>query len=168
MCIAVSETKRGMFEAQQDIRTIRDDLPDAVVDELDAVWQKIKDLAVDLCPKESGALASSVELESEGGSGKIAISGSHTQGEEFYSNAIYAGNDSTYNFSGQPTSQYAQSVHDGHMLPDGSFWEGTPFLEDALDAFEDELNSIVDKALSSLETGDSSYASTDKLGDKSD
>jgi len=54
------------------------------------------------------------------------------------------------------------------MLKDGSFWEGVPFLEDALDAYEDELNSAVDRALSDLEIGDSNVPSTNKLGDESD
>ncbi len=163
MAVAVSETKKGMWELENDVRIIRDDLPDAVVAELDEIWQKIKDMAIELCPKESGALASSIELESEGGSGKI--SSGTTQGAEFYHNAIYAGNDSTFNAHGQPTSQYAQSVHDGHILADGNFWEGTPFLEDALDAFEDELSLAVSRGLNDLGIGDSSNASTDRLGD---
>jgi hypothetical protein len=158
----------GLYETQNDIRSIRDDFPDFLCDELDAIWQSIKDLAVDLCPKESGALASSIELESEGGSGRISSGETAVQGAEFYSNAIYAGNDSTFNFQGQPTSQYAQAVHDGHMLKDGSFWEGTPFLEDALDAYESELESAVDKALSDLEIGDSNVPSTSALGDETD
>jgi hypothetical protein len=166
--MALSETKRGVFETQGDIRSVRDDFPDFLCDELDAIWQSIKDLAVDLCPKESGALASSIELESEGGSGRVSSGSSAVQGAEFYSNAIYAGNDSTFNFEGQATSSYALAVHDGHMLKDGSFWEGTPFLEDALDAYEDELNSAVDRALSDLEIGDSNVPSTNKLGDESD
>ena len=125
----------------------------AVYDELDAIWMKIKDLAIDLCPKESGALASSIELESEGGSGKVGLSGSITQGGVIYENAIYAGNDETFNFQGQPTSQYAQAVHDGHMLPNGDFWEGTPFLEDALDAYDSALEEAVNRALGEV-TGD--------------
>jgi len=166
MCIAVSETKRGMFEAQSDIMEIRDSMNDEVSNALDEIWQKIKDLAIELCPKESGGLASSVELESEGGSGKI--SGTATQGGEFYHNSIFAGNDSTFNFSGQPTSQYAQSVHDGHLMANGEFWEGTPFLEDAVDAYESELDAAVNNALNSLDIGDANVPSTNKLGDESD
>ncbi|MGA3061451.1 MAG: hypothetical protein ABSD92_13935 [Candidatus Bathyarchaeia archaeon] len=165
MCLATTEVKRGLFETQTDIRVLRDEFPDAVCAELDDIWAQIKDKAIELCPKESGALASSIELESEGGSGKTGVSAS-TQGGEFYRNAIFAGNDETFNFDGQPTSQYVAAVHDGHVLPNGDFWEGTPFLEDAVDAFEDELNSIVDKALNSLEIGDSNNPSTYKLGDE--
>ena len=67
--VALSETKRGMWETEDDIRIVRDDLPAQIAMELDQIWQKIRDIAIDLCPKESGALASSIELESEGGSG---------------------------------------------------------------------------------------------------
>jgi len=165
MCIATSEVKRGLYECQNDIRTIRDEFPDAVCAELDDIWAQIKDKAIELCPKESGALASSIELESEGGSGKTGVSAT-TQGGEFYRNAIYAGNDETFNFDGQPTSQYVLAVHDGHVLPNGDFFEGTPFLEDAVDSFEDQLNSIVDNVLNSLEIGDSNNPSTYKLGDE--
>jgi len=168
MCIATSEVKRGLFETQQDIRTLRDEFPDQVCEELDNIWAQIKDKAIELCPKESGALASSIELQSEGGSGRTGVSAT-TQGGIIYENAIYAGNDQTFNFDGQPTSQYAQLVHDGHLMRDGSTWfEGVSFLEDAVDAFEDELNSVVDKALSELEIGDSSNPSTYKLGDERD
>lgn len=163
MTYAQTEVKSGLFECQQDLVEIRDNLNDAVSAELDQIWQKIKDMAVSLCPIESGALAISIELESEGGSGSTGVSGSG----EFYSNAIYAGNDETFNFSGQPTSQYAQSVHDGHLMPNGEFWEGTPFLEDAVDAFEDELNNCVNNALSELEIGDSNNPSTYALGSES-
>ena len=120
---------------------------EAIYDELDAIWKQIRDKAIELCPKESGALASSIELQSEGGSGKVGLSGSVTQGGLIYENAIYAGNDSTFNFDGQPTSQYAASVHDGHQLPNGEFWEGTPFLEDALDFYDSALEEAVNRAL---------------------
>ena len=162
--MSLSETKKGLWETQEDIRTLRDDLNDAVCAELDEIWSKIRDLAIDLCPKESGALASSIEIESEGGSGAIGRGGGR-QGE-FYSNSIWAGNNETFNFDGQPTSQYAQAVHDGHLMPNGDWWEGTPFLEDAVDAYEDELNSAVDRAMSEIGIGDYNMPSTDKLGDE--
>lgn len=126
---------------------------EAIYEELDAVWLAIKDLAVQLCPVQSGALASSIELENEGGSGKTGVQGSVMQGGVIYENAIYAGNDLTFNFDGQPTSQYVLAVHDGHMLPNGDFWEGTPFLEDALDYYESELDAAISRAIGEV-TGD--------------
>jgi len=112
------ETKEWMSEINEAIAT-----------ELDTIWQAIRDLAIELCPKESGALASSIELQSEGGSGKVGLSGSVSQGSVIYENAIFAGNDETFNFEGQPTSQYAQSVHDGHAMPNGDFSRAHHFLK---------------------------------------
>src|SRR5208283_43574 len=112
MCIATSEVKRGLWECQEDFRVIRDELPSLIAQELDNIWAKIRDMAVSMCPVESGALASSIELESEGGNG---VKNASYQGAEIYSNSIYAGNNETFNFDGQPTSQYAAAVHDGHM-----------------------------------------------------
>ncbi len=140
------EKFRQEDEIIDDLENLRDNLPAQVAEELDAVWQLIREKAVDLCPKESGALASSIELESEGGSGTVSAS----QGATIYENAIFCGNDSTFNFEGQPTSQYAQAVHDGHMTASGEFWEGTPFLEDALDAYESELDLTVQRGLSEV------------------
>ncbi len=131
------------------LENVRDNFPSAVAEELDAVWQLIRDKAIELCPKESGALASSIELESEGGSGAVSATSAY-QGQTIYENAIYAGNDSTFNFEGQPTSQYADLVESGHMLPNGDFWEGTPFLEDAVDFYDSELEAAVGRALDEL------------------
>jgi hypothetical protein len=136
-------------DTYENVEMIMDEMGSAVAMELDEIWMDIKDLAIELCPKESGGLASSIELENEGGSGVIG-SGATTQGGVIYENAIYAGNDSTFNFDGQPTSQYAQAVHDGHMTADGSFWEGTPFLEDALDTYDAELEAAVAQAIDNL------------------
>ena len=82
--MSVSETKRGMKEVGDDIRSLRDDLPNQIALELDEIWQKIKEEAISRCPKESGALASSIELESEGGSGVVSVSGSAKQGAVIY------------------------------------------------------------------------------------
>ena len=150
MSYAEDVTDNGtILNTEENIMMIRDEMSSEIAMELDEIWMDIKDLAIELCPKESGALASSIELESEGGSGTIG-SGATTNGGVIYENAIYAGNDSTFNFSGQPTSQYAASVHDGHMMRDGTFWEGTPFLEDALDTYDSELEAAVAVAMDNL------------------
>lgn len=149
VCIYESDVVNGVSTKKQlvdELTQFRDEFPAAVVAELDAVWEKVRDKAIELCPKSSGALASSIELESEGGSGKTGMRGDN----DFYSNAIYAGNDQTFNFEGQPTSSYVLSVHDGHLLPNGVFLEGTPFLTDAVDFYMDELESCVDRAMKDL------------------
>jgi hypothetical protein len=149
MTYAEDITDNGtILDTEENIMMIRDEMSSEIAMELDEIWQDIKDLAVELCPKESGALASSIELESEGGSGTVG-SGATTDGGVIYENAIYAVNDSTFNFDGQPTSQYAQAVHDGHMIG-SSFWEGVPFLEDALDTYSSELDAAVATAMDNL------------------
>lgn len=129
------------------VEEIRDNIADQVALELDATWEKIRDYAIMECPKETGALASSIEIENEGGSGAIGVSG--ISGGDFYSSSIYAGNESVVNpISGKPTSEYALFVHDGHAMPNGEFYEGVPFLADAVAAFQDELDGAVDRAMS--------------------
>ena len=60
--------KKEMFETEQDLRTLQCTIYlTQIALELDEIWQKIKDEAISRCPKKSGALASSIELESEGG-----------------------------------------------------------------------------------------------------
>jgi hypothetical protein len=162
--MATSECKRGLFELQQDIRTVRDEFPDAIAEELRGIMEQVKDRAVELCPKDTGSLASSISLE-EG-----TISSSSTgQGSEFYNCQIYAGNESIINpKTGKPTSEYAQLVHDGHAMRDGSMWEGEPFLEDAMSEFEPLLEDAVSRALQSLEIGDYNVPSTYQKGDETD
>lgn len=118
--------------------------------ELDAIWEKIRDLAIEMCPKDTGALASSIEIESEGGSGAIGVSGISADGD-FYSNTIFAGNDEVVNpKTGKPTSFYALFVHDGHAMPNGDIYEGVPFLTEAIDAYQSELDNVVDTAMNEL------------------
>lgn len=137
---------------------IADELNENVAEEIDAIWQKIRDLAIDLCPKETGALASSITLENESGSsGAISVSGTAGgSGGEFYSNSIQAGDSSIINpISGDPTDLYALFVHDGHGMPNGGFYEGVPFLADAVDSYQNDLDSVVDYALDNMGISDS-------------
>jgi hypothetical protein len=150
--IGITETDNGTKQRTiQDYEDIRDNLESTIAQEHDIVWQAIKDLAIDLCPKETGALASSIELESEGGSGAIGQNKTtSTVGGDFYSNSIYAGNGSVINpISGKSTAEYALFVHDGHMIGD-IMWEGVPFLTEAVAAYEDELEAAVNRALDEL------------------
>lgn len=141
---------RWVDDTGADYREFHEEMNEKIALELDSIWQKIKDLAIDLCPKESGALASSIELESEGGSGVVGVQGSVMQGQVIYQNAIFAGNDETFNFDGQPTSQYALAQHDGFLMKNGEFFEGTPFLTDAVDFYNSELEEAVNRALDEL------------------
>jgi len=164
MAVATSEVKRGVFELQTDIRTVRDDLPDAVALELRGIMEQVKQKAQELCPCDTGSLRESISLE-EG-----AISASSTgQGSEFYNCQIYAGSDDIINpKTGKSTAEYAQLVHDGHAMRDGTMWEGVPFLEDAMDEYESEIEDAVSRALQQLGIGDYNTPSTYKLGDERD
>jgi hypothetical protein len=139
--ISISETDNGT--KQNVIRTleeIRDNLEPAIAQELEAVMQKVLETAIELCPKDTGSLASSISLES----GTI-------ESGDFYGCSIFAGNEGIVNpVTGKPTSEYAQLVHDGHVLRDGTIYEGVPFLTEALMMYEDELESAVSRALSEL------------------
>jgi hypothetical protein len=148
MAMGMEITDRGSIDlVELQFLYLQENMNEAIAAELDSIWQQIKELAIEMCPKETGALASSIELENEGGSGRMGVS--QTSGE-FYSNAIFAGNDSTFNAEGHPTSQYVVPVHEGHRLPNGMFWEGTPFLTDALDAYDAELQAAVSTALAEM------------------
>jgi hypothetical protein len=131
------EAKEANIRALEEIR---EGLEEEITNELDSIMQQVKDLAISLCPKDTGALASSISLES----------GAISSGD-FYGSQIYAGSEDIINpISGKPTSEYAGLVHEGHALRDGSFYEGTPFLTDALSAFENELEECVSRALKEL------------------
>jgi hypothetical protein len=129
------------------LNNIKDNINEEVAAACEEVWQKIKDAACDLCPVDTGSLRSSIALGSEGGSGTIQAS----EANEFYSDTISAGDPSIVNpKSGKGTDEYAIYIHDGHMMRDGTFYEGEPFLEDALMLYEDELIEAVNRALNDL------------------
>lgn len=146
--IGITETDDGTKERTKEaIQDISDNLPDAIATELDDIWHKIWDLAIELCPKDTGALASSIEIESEGGSGAIGVSGISG---DFYTGSIYAGNEEVINpKSGRATSEYALFVHDGHAIGD-MFYEGVAFLADAVAAYQTEIDAAVAKAMSEM------------------
>jgi hypothetical protein len=118
-----------------------DDFEEQLASELDAVMEKIRDAAIELCPKDTGALASSITIDNSG----IVSAG------DFYGNSISAGSEDVINpKTGKPTSEYASLVHDGHAMRDGTFWEGIPFLTEAFDMYFEELEACVDRAMKEL------------------
>lgn len=149
MAMGISLTDNGsILQTEMSIQEIRDEIEMQVALELDIVWQQILEAAIELCPKETGALASSIRLESESGYNRGAISVSGIAGDDFYSSSIFAGRADVINpVSGEPTDLYALFVHDGHAMPNGEFYEGVPFLADAVDEYQDELDTAVDRAM---------------------
>lgn len=126
------------------LEEIRDGLCEEISNELDSIMLQIQQLAIELCPKDSGALASSISL----------TGGAISSGSDFYEGSIYAGSPDIANKEGVATSEYALFVHDGHVLRNGDFYSGVPFLTDAIAAFENELEACVEKALRELGVGD--------------
>lgn len=133
------EAHEAKLENIRRLEEIRDNLEHQITTELDFIMQKIVARAIEYCPKASGALASSISLVS----GTISSA-------EFFDSSIYVGSEDIVNPEGVPTSQYAASVHDGHALPNGGFWEGVPFLDMAMADYFEELETCVDRALKEL------------------
>jgi hypothetical protein len=147
MGMVVTESDDGTKQRTiEDFKDMENNIIRATAWYMDEVWKWIRDLAVDMCPKDTGALASSIFLGSEGT--LVVTSGS--QGD-FYNNSISAGDPNIINpKTGKATSEYVMFVHDGHLMRDGSFWEGIPFLTYAVAMFEIELEECVDKAIHDL------------------
>jgi hypothetical protein len=149
MAMSVEVTDSGtMIQTELTMEEIRRNIEMEVASQLDIIWIQILGAAVELCPKETGALASSIRLESESGYARGAIGVAGIAGEEFYSNSIYAGRFDVINpVTGEPTDLYALFVHDGHALPNGGFYEGVPFLAEAVEEYQSELDACVDRAM---------------------
>ncbi|MCJ7633163.1 hypothetical protein MUP77_12325 [Candidatus Bathyarchaeota archaeon] len=131
-------------EVKEQLEEIRDRLCEQITTELDSIFLQIQQLAIEICPKDTGALASSISL----------TGGAISAGNEFYQASISAGDPSIVNpKSGKGTDEYASLVHDGHTMRDGMFWSGVAFLEDAMAAFENELENCVTKGLAELTSG---------------
>ena len=130
--MGMTETIDEDFHAQKhfvmaQLAQIRDELCEQITNELDSIMLQVQQLAIEYCPKDTGALASSISLSG----------GAISAGSNFYEASISAGDPNILNpISGQPTALYALFVHDGHALPNGMFYEGVPFLADAMAAFE--------------------------------
>jgi hypothetical protein len=133
---------------------IRDGIEDELRAELDAIMERVKEAAISLCPADTGSLRSSIRLDS----GTI-------QAGDFYGSNIYAGDETVNPKTGKTTAEYAQLVHDGHAMRDGSFWEGIPFLSDAMAQYEGELESAVDMALAELGKTEPSASDVAKMSD---
>jgi hypothetical protein len=156
MGMAIIESDDGTKqEVIETIENVEKKLPEEIAAELNQIWWAIWMDAIDLCNKLTGALASSINVI-EGGmvvEGGMGMSRTPRMpiGDWMFNRSIIAGDITIINpITGKPTSMYAEWVHEGHAMRDGTIWEGNPFLTDALDAHEEELNAAVDKAMEEL------------------
>ena len=158
MGMAISESDNGTKqEVMETIGNVEKELPQEIADELARIWYEIWMDAIAFCEKtmDTGALASSINVI-EGGmvvGGGMGLSRTARQpiGNWIFDRSIIAGDETIINpKTGKSTALYAEWIHDGHLMKDGVFWEGNPFLQDALDAHEAELEAAVDKAMREL------------------
>lgn len=151
MPVSITESDNGTKDkVANEIARIGYELPEAVRAELDEIWAKIEQAAIDICPKDTGALASTIKT-SEGG-GAIGMTSMSTN--DIYNKTLIAGDEAVINRkTGKSTAEYAGWIHDGHMMRDGTFWNGVPFLVEGFMMYEEELNAAIDKALSELQGG---------------
>jgi hypothetical protein len=158
MGVVIKETDDG---TKQKVMSFLSDasveLPQKVADILNDIWNRILMDAIDFSSKtmDTGALASSINviqggLVAGGGLGQERSSRKPVS-NWIFDRTIVAGDETIINpLTGKSTAMYAEWVHDGHIMRDGIFWEGNPFLTDALAAHEDELNAAVDRAMKEL------------------
>lgn len=137
--ILTEEGGEGKEIFLKQLKQISDEIEGEIAAELDAVLERIRDAAIDLCPKETGALASSITIDNSG----VVSAG------DFYGNSISCGDPNIVNpKTGVPTSQYASLVHEGHGT-----YEGVPFLDEAMLMYFEELEACVDRALKEITAG---------------
>jgi len=152
MTVVVSETDSGTKKKViLELKESHKRMKKAVREELETVWQKIWEDAVNLCPKDTGALASSIKVV-KGGTGAFGIA--HGAGEPVLDIYITAGDPSIVNpKTGKTTDYYASLVHEGHRMRDGTFWAGVAFLTEAILNNWNELDAAMAKALKELDKG---------------
>jgi hypothetical protein len=154
MPVAVYESDNGTkARVKETVRLMGEELPDAVRQELEEIWTKIEQAAIDLCPVDTGALASTIKSV-EGGGGAISATSMTTN--DIFNRTLIAGDETVINRkTGKSTAEYAGWVHDGHAMRDGTMWEGVPFLVEGLMMYEEELQAAIDKAVKELQGGKS-------------
>jgi hypothetical protein len=139
MAVSIELDEKTKHRDMAILATIRDELESEVIQELELVCQKILAEAIALCPVDTGALRSSINM----------VSGTISAGD-FAGFQLFAGDESIINpKTHKSTAEYALLVHDGHAMPDGSFWEGMPFLEQAYAEYADELEEAINRAIKS-------------------
>lgn len=127
---------------------------------LDAVWDKIFETAIMLCPIDTGTLVQTIRIEKGFGQGESGVEGADIESFStpaaggsiksviVYDSTIIAGDENVFKPNGQPCI-YASWVHDGHYSQAGQWVEGQPFLEEAIMEHIDELDEAVQQALES-------------------
>lgn len=148
----------GIFESdggtkkrtQKDLKDFMNKLTKDGKAGLEDVWGKIYEEVVANCPVDTMSLVGTIKLVTGDTVGQqVPNSFISTTGmsETIFNGTITVGDDAVINPKNNiPTSWYAIWVHDGHFNRDGRWVEGIPFLSDAFDKYEAELNAVMAKA----------------------
>ena len=143
-----SGTKRAALLAMQ--KTASDfKRGQAIEEELNRVWDQIKMDAEIMCPKDTGALASTIRVVKIP-MGQMTGAWSRIKDITMFDRSIIAGDFSVMNPKSHRPVDYASWVHDGHRFRDGRIMQGVPFLTEALAKNDEELNKAVERALQRL------------------
>lgn len=149
--IVLKETDNGTkSRLQSDLKEFHEKFNDEVRSALEDVWDKIYEEAVVNCPVDTMSLVGTIKLVTGDVLGQ-QVSNSTIIGSgmsmTLFNGTILVGDDAVINPKNNiPTSWYAIWVHDGHFNRDGVWVEGQPFLSDAFDKYEAELNAVMAKA----------------------
>mgnify|MGYP001054056052 CR=1 FL=1 len=142
MSVQIQEDDNGTKEKTiEEIDGIKKELPPEVAKQLNKVWEKILRDARTLCPVDTGTLKSTIRtMRTPKGLMSSGVGGS----KDFiiFDRALVAGDSTVTKPTGEPCI-YARWVHDGHVMRNGQFWAGVPFLANALDMNETELEAAI-------------------------
>jgi len=139
-------TKRALIDS---LGKLRRDFEEGnkIRNNLDEVIDKIVEMAIDECPKDTGTLASTIKAI-DGSLG--GIFGGGIKSLTVFNKTIMAGDVTKINPKTGKPCDYASLVHDGHTTKSGGFWGGIPFLTNAMMAYEDEIEAAIDRALKEM------------------
>ncbi len=151
MMIGLNETDNGTKRRlQSDLQSFHRKFDNETRMALEDVWQKIYEEAVANCPVDTMSLVGTIKLVTGDSAGQqIPTSNIIASGMSMtlFNGTITVGDDAVVNPKNNiPTSWYAIWVHDGHFNRDGRWVNGQPFLSDAFDKYEAELNTALSKA----------------------
>lgn len=151
MTVVVQEDDAGTKMAtRRSLEKTRKEFKDgkAIAKELNQVLRKIKNDAVIRCPKKSGTLSSTVRISDIAPTGALGVIGVRIN--DIFNKFVIAGDITKTNPQTNRPCDYANLVHDGHRLRDGSWWGGVPFLTEAIAANQLELDKAIDRALKKI------------------
>lgn len=148
MAIAIFESDNGTKErTQEEMLQLSRAIPKSVEKELDAVFDKIYNAAIQFCPIDTGALVSTIQIVE----GVLGEASGSIKDVMIFNKSIIAGDETITNpKTGRPVD-YARFVHDGYTTRGGVWKAGVPFLTEAVEMYMVELEEAINKVIDYLE-----------------